>query len=125
MQGMNFAKTALILCTLLWFEIPKLDASIGHTVKGMVITPDGTLVSEFTVVVKHLTEKPELVRRLHFKDGEFEVEDIGPGKYQIQISAPMFVGTRVVFDFDRRTSDTNYRIVVLHPFRTEARLMPG
>src|SRR5262245_9243723 len=125
MLSMNFIKAVLILCTLVCMEIPQGNAAIGHTVKGLVITPDGTVVPEFTVVVKHLTDKPELVRRMQFTDGEFEVEAIGPGKYQLQVTAPMFIGAQVVFDFIGRAPDTDYRIVILHPFRTEARLMPG
>jgi len=122
---MKFIKTAFILCGLLCLRLERADAATNHTVKGVVITSNGTVVPECAVVVKHLTDKPELVRRLHCKDGEFTVEELPSGKYQLHISAPLFIGTGLTFDFTDRSSDTNYRIVVLHMYRNETRLQPG
>src|SRR5262249_10671767 len=124
MQSMKFITAAFILCALLYVKLDRADAATTHTVKGLVITSDGTVVPEFTVVVKHLTDKPELVRRLNFKDGEFNVDELPVGKYQLQISAPLFIGARLVFDFTGHSSETDYRIVVLHLFRNEPRLIP-
>jgi Tfp pilus assembly protein PilF len=124
-QCMKFIKIAFILCGLLCVRLERADAATKHTVKGVVITSNGTVVPEFAVVVKPLTEKPELVRRLHFKDGEFSVDELPSGKYQLHISAPLFIGTRLTVDLTDGSSDTNYRIVVLHMYRNEARLQPG
>ena len=41
------------------------------TLKGAVVTPDGTMVPEFTVTVRAIVDKPELVPRKRFKDGVF------------------------------------------------------
>jgi tetratricopeptide (TPR) repeat protein len=121
---MKFIKAAFILCALLCVRLERADAATTHTVKGVVITSNGTVVQEFTVVVKHLTDKPELVRRLYFKDGEFNVDELPVGKYELQISAPLFIGARLTFDFTGDSSETDYRIVVLHLFRNEPRLIP-
>jgi len=122
---MKFIKTVFILCALLCVRLQRADAATTHTVKGVVITSSGTVVPEFTVVVKHLTDKPELFRRLYFKDGEFNVGELPVGKYQLEISAPLFIDVRLTFDFTGHSSETDYRIVVLHLFRNEPRLVPG
>jgi tetratricopeptide (TPR) repeat protein len=72
-----------------------------------------------------MTDKPELVRRKHFKDGEFIIDGLDSVKYQFQISSPQFVGTRIVVDFQSQPRHTDYGIVILHPFRNEAPLLPG
>jgi len=99
---MKFIKTVFILCALLCVRLERADAATTHTVKGVVITSSGTVVPEFTVVVKHLTDKPELFRRLYFKDGEFNVDELPVGKYQLEISAPLFIGVRLTFDFGQQ-----------------------
>src|SRR5262245_43216975 len=123
---MKLTKVLFILCGLLCLQLHEADAaSTTHTVKGVVITPNGTVVPEFTVVVKHLTDKPELVRRLRFKDGEFNVDGLPASKYQLHISAPLFIGAKLTFDFTHDPRDTDYTIVILHTYRNEPRLMPG
>lgn len=122
---MKFTKAVFILCCLLCLKIPVADAATAHAVKGLVITPDGTVVPKFSVVVKHATEKPELVRRSQFKNGEFAVDGLTKGKYVVQISAPQFITTKLTFDFNDRSSQTDYSIIILHPYRNEARLTPG
>jgi len=89
-----------------------------------VITPDGTVVPEFSIVVKQIADKPQLVQRKHFKQGEFTVDHLNPSKYVLQISAPTFIDARIIFDFTNRPRDTDYSIVILHQFRNEARLLP-
>jgi len=101
------------------------DGATAHTVKGLVITPDGTVIPRFSVVVKHVSEKPELVHRRQFKDGEFAVEGLTKGRYQVQILAPQFVSTKLIFDFNDRSRKTDYSIIILHPYRNEARLITG
>jgi len=122
---MKFTKAVFMLCCLLCLKIPVADASTAHVVKGLVITPDGTVVPKFSVVVKHVAEKPELVRRKQFKDGEFAVDGLTKGKYVVQISAPQFITTKLTFDFNDRSRQTDYSIIILHPYRNEARLTPG
>jgi tetratricopeptide (TPR) repeat protein len=122
---MKLTKTVFALCCLFCFEMSPAHAATLHAVKGVVITPEGTVVPEFTVVVKHVTDKPELVQRKHFKHGEFGLDRLNPTKYQVQISSPQFITTNIVFDFKSKSRDTDYCIVILHPYRNEARLAPG
>ncbi len=122
---MKLTKTVVILCCLFCLDIKLAYGSIGHTVKGVVITPNGTVVPQFSVVVRHVTDKPELVRRKHFKNGEFIIDGLAATKYELQISSPLFVGTKLSFDFKSRPRNVDYCIVVLHPYRNEARLTPG
>jgi tetratricopeptide (TPR) repeat protein len=122
---MKLTKTVVILCWLFCFDIASGLAAAEHTVKGVVITPDGTVVPEFSVIVRHVTDKPELVRRQHFKNGEFTIERLAAAKYALHISSPTFVGARLEFDFKSHPRNVDYAIVVLHPYRNEARLMPG
>src|SRR5262245_10075505 len=122
---MKLTKAVLILCCLFCFDIASALAAAEHTVKGVVITPDGTVVPEFSVVVRHITDKPELVRRQHFKNGEFMIDRLAATKYALHISSPTFVGARLEFYFKSSPRNIDYAIVVLHPYRNEARLMPG
>jgi tetratricopeptide (TPR) repeat protein len=122
---MNLRKAAVLLLCLLCLHIKTIHAAPAHTVKGVVITPDGTVVPRFSVVVKTISDKPKLVPRKQFKDGEFTIAGLAPGKYQIQISAPTFMAVKLFFDFKSEPRDTDYRIVLMHPFRNEARLTPG
>jgi tetratricopeptide (TPR) repeat protein len=122
---MMLRKTVLILCCLFCVQVGSGYAANLHTVKGVVITPDGTVVPQFSVVVRPVSDKPQLVERKHFKNGEFTIDGLQPGKYQIQISSPLFVGTKLLLDWKAESPDTDYQIVILHPFRNEARLTPG
>jgi tetratricopeptide (TPR) repeat protein len=122
---MKLTKTVFAFCCLLCFEISPAHSATQHAVKGVVITPEGTVVPEFTVVLKHVTDKPELVQRRHFKHGEFSLDGLNPTKYQVQISSPQFITTNILFDFKAKVRDTDYCIVILHPYRNETRLAPG
>jgi len=66
------------------------DAAAAHTVRGVVITTDGTVVPEFTITVKHAAQKPELLTRKRFKNGEFTINGLTKDKYQLRISAAAF-----------------------------------
>jgi tetratricopeptide (TPR) repeat protein len=126
---MHFTKAVSTLCFLLFcmlcLQIAVAHAEAGHTVRGVVITTDGTAVPEFTVVVRHIADKPELVHRLHFKNGRFEIDGLTADKYQLGISASSYVSARLDFDFNSHSRPTNYSIVILHNYRNEARLAPG
>src|SRR5262245_12084495 len=122
---MNLVKTVFILCCLLSFDVRRTEASVAHTVKGVVITPDGTVVPEFSVVVKHVSDTPEMVQRKHFTNGEFTVDQLESGTYQLQINAPQYIQTKLILDLSLNSPATDYSIVVLYPFRNEARLTPG
>jgi tetratricopeptide (TPR) repeat protein len=90
-----------------------------------VITTDGTVVPEFTVTVKHVTNKPELFARKHFKDGEFTINGLSEDRYQLQISSPQYITTRLDLDFKSAVRPTEYSIVILHTYRNEPRFLPG
>jgi tetratricopeptide (TPR) repeat protein len=122
---MKLMKAVFALCCLFCFEISPAYAGTLHAVKGVVITPEGTVVPEFTLVVKQVTDKPELVQRKHFKHGEFDLDGLNSTKYQIQVSSPQFITTKILVDFKAKSRDTDYCIVILHPYRNEARLAPG
>jgi tetratricopeptide (TPR) repeat protein len=77
------------------------------------------------VVVRHVTDKPELVVRKHFKNGEFQIDGLDLAKYQLQISAPLYLSTKITYDFKTKPRDIDYSIVILHPYRNEVRLTPG
>src|SRR5215467_5022928 len=123
---MKLSSAVFVLCCLLSLDIdPANAASAAHTVRGVVITTNGTVVPEFTVVIKHVSNRPELFERKHFKNGEFTISDLKDDRYQLHITSSQFVGTRLDFDFKRELQPTNYCIVILHSFRNEARLAPG
>jgi tetratricopeptide (TPR) repeat protein len=82
------------------------------------------VVPEFSVVVRHVSDKPELFRRKHFKNGEFAISNLNSGKYQIIISSSQFITTKTITELKPETP-TDYSLIVLHPYRNEARLTPG
>jgi tetratricopeptide (TPR) repeat protein len=126
---MHFTKTVSTLCFLLFWllclQIGAAQADAGHTVRGVVITTDGTVVPEFTVVVRHIADKPELVQRLHFKNGEFKIDGLTADKYQLGISSSSYISARLDFDFKSHSKPTDYSIVILHNYRNETRLSPA
>ncbi|HEY2385260.1 MAG TPA: tetratricopeptide repeat protein [Terriglobia bacterium] len=126
---MKSKKAALIFCFLLYLATrPRaLDAhpNQAHTVRGVVITTDGTVVPEFSVVVRPVADKPELVERKHFKNGEFTIEGLTGDKYELQINSPSFIPARVDLDLKSKTALMDRRIIILHTFRNERRLSPG
>jgi tetratricopeptide (TPR) repeat protein len=122
---MNFSKAVLTLCTLICLHIQPGYAAPTHTLKGVVMTPDGTVVPVFTVTIRPVVDTPQLLQRKQFKNGEFTLEGLSNAKYQIQVSAPLYVATRLELDFKAEPKPTDYVIVILHTFRNEARLKPG
>jgi tetratricopeptide (TPR) repeat protein len=122
---MKLTKAVLILCSLFCLQLDWAHAAADHTVRGVVITTDGTVVPEFTITVKHASQKPELYARKRFKNGEFTISGLNKDKYQLRISAPLYISTRLDFDFKSTVRPTEYSIVILHTYRNEARLQPG
>jgi tetratricopeptide (TPR) repeat protein len=122
---MKLTKAVLIFCTILCLQIDWAHAAAAHTVRGVVITTDGTVVPEFTITVKHTAQKPELNSRKRFKKGEFTISGLTKDKYQLRISAPLYITARLDFDFKSTARPTEYSIVILHTYRNEARLQPG
>jgi cytochrome c-type biogenesis protein CcmH/NrfG len=120
------ASNAVSLLTIIFFlQIPAAQAARMHTLRGAVITPDGTVVPEFTVVVRPLTEKPELIPRKHFKDGQFTLNRLSGTKYQIEIVAPRYLATKVDVNFATLPNGTDYRIVILHRLGDSPQNTPG
>jgi len=114
-----------MLCCLFCLEIGNAHAAPAHTLKGVVITPEGTVVPEFSVVVKQISGKPELGLRKHFRKGEFVIDGLQPAKYDLQVISPLYVVSRVSVDLTDPSRPTDYSIVILHPFRNEVRMIPG
>lgn len=126
---MSSTKAISLICFLLCFAVHPVPGfshnSQSHSVKGVVITIDGTVVPEFSVVVRHIATRPELAQRKHFKNGEFTLDGLTGDKYQIQVSSPSYIPARMDFDFTTHTDPLEHRIVILHTFRNERRLTPG
>jgi tetratricopeptide (TPR) repeat protein len=122
---MKLTKAVLILCCLFCLQIDLANAAAAHTVRGVVVTTDGTVVPEFTITVRHATQKPELFTRKRFKNGEFTISGLTKDKYQLRIAAPLYITARLDYDFKSMARSTEYSIVILHTYRNEARLQPG
>src|ERR1051326_709906 len=122
---MKLTKAVLILCCLFCLQIAYANAAPAHTVRGVVITTDGTVVPEFTITVRHATQKPELFTRKRFKNGEFTISGLTKDKYQLRITAPLYIPAKLDYDFKSLGRPTEYSIVILHTYRNEARLQPG
>jgi tetratricopeptide (TPR) repeat protein len=126
---MKSKKAAWIACFLLFllfcFQISSASAGPARTLRGVVITIDGTVVPEFSVVVKHVADKPELFQRKHFKKGEFTIDGLTADKYQLQISSPSYIPVKLDFDFKSKVPSLDHFIVILHTYRNERRLAPG
>jgi len=105
-------------------ELGAADEGTGRTLRGVVITTDGTVVPEFTVIIRPATNKPELVRRKRFKDGDFMIEGLTRDKYQIQVASPLYITMQLDVDFSSETKPRDYCIFLLHKFRNEVRV-PG
>ena len=122
---MKLTNAVLTLCCLFCLQIDRAFANPTHAVRGVVITTDGTVVPEFTVTVKHVVQKPELFTRKRFRNGEFTINGLTGDKYQHQISSPLYIATKLDFDFKADPRPTEYSIVILHTYRNEARYLPG
>ena len=126
---MKTKRAVWIVCFLLFplsfYQISSANAGPAHTIRGVVITIDGTVVPEFSVVVKHVADKPELFQRKHFKGGEFTIDGLTGDKYQLQISSRSYMPVRLDFDFRSKARPLDHFIVILHTFRNERRLAPG
>lgn len=126
---MKSKKAVLIFCFLLYLSTRPREADAHanqpHTVRGVVITTDGTVVPAFSVVVRLIADKPELAERKHFKNGEFTIEGLTGEKYQLLINSPSFIPTRVDLDLKSKSALLERRIIILHTFRNERRLSPG
>jgi tetratricopeptide (TPR) repeat protein len=70
------------------------------------------MVPEFTVTIRPVVDRPELIRRTHFKQGEFTLQGLTRNKYKIVITAPQLVGVKLDVDFGNQRTD--YRIAILH-----------
>ena len=118
-----------MVCSLFFLlfccQISSAYAGPAHSVRGVVITVDGTVVPEFSIVVKHIANKPELFQRKHFKSGEFTIDGLSGDKYELQISSPSFIPQKLDFDFKSDIRPLDHCIVILHTFRNERRLEPG
>jgi tetratricopeptide (TPR) repeat protein len=122
---MKLQNSVLLLWTVFCLNVDPAHATPVHSVRGVVIEPDGTVVPEFALTVRHVTDKPELVQRSHFKNGEFAIKGLKRGKYQIEISAALHIPFRMDFNFKPDGKPTDYNIVVLHTYRNEPRFMPA
>ena len=89
------------------------------------MTPNGTMVPKFTVVVRPRSDKPQLVRRFHFTEGLFEIRNLDRKQYKVEITSPSFTGVLMDLKFGDTKNPATYRIVVLEPARSEVELLAG
>src|SRR5213594_1449027 len=122
---MKLTNAVLIFCSIVRLQIDRAHAAPSRTVRGVVITAEGTVVPEFTVTVRHMSTKPELYPRKRYKNGEFTVNGLKNDKYQLRISSPLYITTRLDNDFKSDDRPTEYSIVILHSYRNEPRFLPG
>ena len=122
---MKLTNAVLIFCSIVCLQIDRTHAAPSRTVRGVVITAEGTVVPEFTVTVRHMSTKPELYPRKRYKNGEFTVNGLKNDKYQLRISSPLYITTRLDIDFKSDDRPTEYSIVILHSYRNEPRFLPG
>jgi tetratricopeptide (TPR) repeat protein len=111
---MKWASALLIFFAFFQLDIEAAKADKPHTLHGVVITPDGMMVPEFTVTIRPVVNHPELIRRKHFKNGEFTLEGLTREKYKIIITAPQLVGVKLDLNFGMEPGVTDYRIAILH-----------
>jgi len=121
---MNLTRAVFIFCVF-GLQIDRVQAATAHTIRGVVVTPDGIPVPEFTITVRRESQKPELYPRKRYKNGEFTVRQLAGDKYQLRVSSPRYVTARLDFDFKSHPRPTEYSIVVLHPYRNETRVLKG
>ena len=119
---MKLTTAVLFLCTMFCVELGAADQETGRRLRGVVIASDGTVVPSFTVIIRPSTNKPELVRRKRFKDGEFVIDGLTRDKYQIQVASPMYITMQLDVDFSGETKPRDYCIFLLHKFRNEPRV---
>jgi len=91
----------------------------SYSLAGAVVTPDGTMIPKFTVVVRRRTDKPQLIKRLHFTDGLFEVRNLDRGQYSIEITSQLYTGVLLKMQIGEAKKAAEYRIVVMHPVRND------
>lgn len=123
--GMKLHSSLFVLWAVFALNDGMAHASESHSVKGVVISADGTSVSEFALTVKETGNGPALIRRLHFKHGEFFVDGLQSGRYELQIVSPLYIPLRMDLIIKPGTKGTGYRVAVLHSFRNEPQFMPA
>jgi tetratricopeptide (TPR) repeat protein len=122
---MKLTKAVLIFSFVFGLQVEWSKAATAHTVRGVVVTSDGTAVPEFTITVRHVSQKPELFTRKRYKNGQFTISGLRGDKYQLQISSPLYITSKLDFDFKTDPRPTDYSIVILHTYRNEPRFVPG
>ena len=64
-----------------------------------ILTTGRRTVSNLLRTVKHLAQKPELLTRKRFKNGEFTVSGLRGDKYLLQIASPLYIPSKLEYDF--------------------------
>jgi cytochrome c-type biogenesis protein CcmH/NrfG len=103
---------------------PKAHAHSNNTLRGAVVDADGTMVDRFTIVVRPITNKPVLVERRRFADGIFVLSGLDRQKYEIVVSAPKYITSRLEVDFPKNGGSTSLKLVILQPL-LNGKYFPG
>jgi Flp pilus assembly protein TadD len=119
---MKLAVSVVLMFTCLFcIGLASAGAADRSTLRGVVVTSDGTLVEQFSVAVRPVVDKPVLSVRRHFNDGTFEL-DLQERKYELVVTAPRLTGLRMDVDLSKNANSIDYKVVILHPLRNDLAL---
>jgi len=108
---------------ILLIGIGAAQADAKNSVRGAVITPNGTMLPEFTIAAKPIGGSPGLSIRRQFTQGMFSLENLPEQKYEIIVQSKRYVNFRYPVDFDKDGDHDNFRLIMLYPFRNEVRYL--
>ncbi len=81
------------------------------------------MVPEFTIAIRPVSNKPELIIRKRFKNGIFEVGGLQRTQYQVDVASARYIGTKMEVSFLAAAPSTNHRVIVLHKMRNDLIVM--
>jgi tetratricopeptide (TPR) repeat protein len=111
-DGMKRIRVLAILSSFLFIDLHVL-AQPRHTLKGAVITSDGTMVPDFTVIVRPVARLPQLVLRKRFENGLFTIEGLAGHEYHVQVLANQHAPSLLALRFEFGANATQFRTIIL------------
>jgi cytochrome c-type biogenesis protein CcmH/NrfG len=121
MRLTSLLSATIIVCAAV---CPQAQAHSTNTLRGAVVDADGTMVDRFTVVVRPFANKPVLVERRHFAAGIFVLPGLDRQKYEIVVSAPKYITTRLEVEFPKNGGSRALKLVILQPL-LDGKYFPG
>src|SRR5690242_8398825 len=87
-------------------------AAAPNRLRGAVLDADGVMAERFSIQAKALVGKPELVQRKRLVNGTFDLTGLGRQKYQLTVTAPQFISSRMDVDFGEDGGANSFRLVI-------------